>query len=72
MRLRSTRENIETVILAFLLFAVNELVYTRSALAYLDPTSGSMFFQLAVGGILAGLVSVKLFWTRITGSDKSK
>ena len=34
MRLRSSKENIETVVLACLLIVVSELVYTPAALAF--------------------------------------
>lgn len=34
-------------------------------LAYLDPGTGSLFFQAIVGGILAGSVMFRSFFTRI-------
>jgi hypothetical protein len=34
-------------------------------IAYIDPGSGSYFFQLLIGGLLGGAVAVKLWWRRI-------
>ena len=35
-------------------------------LAYLDPSAGSQYFQLAVGSLLAGTMVVRQYWRRIT------
>jgi Na+/proline symporter len=35
------------------------------ARAYVDPSSGSMLLQIAVGGLLAGLVTVKMYWRKV-------
>ncbi len=40
---------------------------TGFAHAYLDPGSGSLIIQIIIGGILAGLVAVRLYWSRIVG-----
>jgi hypothetical protein len=34
-------------------------------IAYIDPGSGSYFFQLLIGGLLGAAVAVKLWWRRI-------
>jgi hypothetical protein len=34
-------------------------------IAYIDPGSGSYFFQLVIGGVLGAAVAVKLFWRRV-------
>ena len=34
-------------------------------LAYLDPGTGSMLLQVALGGVAAIAVAVKLYWYRI-------
>lgn len=34
-------------------------------IAYIDPGSGSYFFQLLIGGLLGAAVAVKLLWRRI-------
>jgi hypothetical protein len=36
-------------------------------LAYLDPGTGSMILQMVVGGLLGGLLVIKLMWKRIVG-----
>jgi hypothetical protein len=41
------------------------LVAPAEAKAYLDPSSGSMFLQIAVGGFLAAVVTVKMYWRKI-------
>lgn len=33
--------------------------------AYLDPGTGSYFFQILIAGLIGGLFAVKLFWGRI-------
>ncbi len=36
-----------------------------TAIAYLDPGTGSMLLQVILGGIAAVAVALKLFWYRI-------
>ena len=38
-----------------------------SWLAYIDPGTGSYMIQILVGVILGGMMSIKIFWRRITG-----
>ncbi len=38
---------------------------TQPALAYLDPTTGSMALQALVGGIAGALFVIKIYWLRI-------
>ena len=38
--------------------------FILSQYAYLDPGSGSYFFQLCIAGILAGIFTLKSFWLR--------
>ena len=38
---------------------------TQAAQAYLDPGSGSLLFQVIVGGILSGLFALKLYYKKI-------
>ena len=42
------------------------LFFPSTVFAYLDPGTGSMLLQLALGGIAGLLVLVKLFWSKIT------
>jgi hypothetical protein len=39
--------------------------YPDRAEAYLDPGTGSMVLQIAVGGVLAVLATTRLYWSRI-------
>ncbi len=34
-------------------------------LAYLDPTSGSIAYQVAISGLLAAGAAIRLYWGRI-------
>ena len=43
------------------------LVAPPSALAYLDPGSGSMLLQLVLGGLAGLAVIAKLYWHRLLG-----
>jgi hypothetical protein len=53
-------------------FAVALLVIPAQAHAYLDPSSGSMLLQIAVGGILAGLVTLKMYWRKVRSAFRRK
>jgi len=35
------------------------------SLLYIDPSSGSLFFQAVAGAILAGGLTVRLWWGRM-------
>ena len=39
-------------------------------LAYLDPGTGSIVIQAVVGGLLGGMLVVKLFWKKIVSLFK--
>jgi hypothetical protein len=43
------------------------LATPSAALAYLDPTSGSMLLQLLLGGVAGIAVAIRLFWHRFVG-----
>jgi hypothetical protein len=43
-----------------------------TALAYLDPTSGSMLLQLLLGGAAGVAVAAKLLWRRIVSHLPSR
>ena len=36
-------------------------------IAYIDPGSGSFFFQILIGGLVGAAVAIKAFWGRIVG-----
>jgi hypothetical protein len=48
------------------------LVLPAQAHAYLDPSSGSMLLQIAVGGFLAALVTVKMYWRKVSSVFRRK
>jgi hypothetical protein len=41
-------------------------------LAYLDPGTGSLILQVIVGGVAGALVTVKLWWARVTSIFRRK
>jgi hypothetical protein len=41
-------------------------------LAYLDPGTGSLILQVLVGGVAGALVTVKLWWARVTSIFRRK
>jgi hypothetical protein len=47
------------------LAAVAQLTATSEAAAYIDPGSGSFFFQMVFAGILAAGMAIKAYWARI-------
>lgn len=40
--------------------------------AYLDPGTGSMIIQMIIGGIAAGLLTLKFYWHKITSFFKDR
>ncbi len=34
---------------------------------YLDPTTGSIAFQAAIGGAVAAFAAVRIYWRRLKG-----
>ncbi len=43
------------------------LVFPRASHAYLDPTSGSIFLQVLLGGVAGAALAIKLFWHKVVG-----
>ena len=48
------------------------LALPSQALAYLDPGTGSMVLQIAIGGILAILATSKLYWHKLVSLFRGK
>ena len=48
------------------------LALPTRASAYLDPGTGSMVLQMAIGGVLAVLAATRLYWGRITSFLRGK
>jgi len=40
-------------------------------LAYIDPGAGSLFVQAVIGGTLAALYAIKLYWHKLKAGLKS-
>ncbi len=40
-------------------------VWPSEASAYIDPSAGSLLFQVAVGGLLAGIGLVRVYWNKL-------
>ena len=51
-----------TVVLILLLV----IAFPSPAYAYIDPGSGSMMLQLLFGGVAGAIVSIRLFWSRLS------
>ena len=47
------------------LFFYSMLWYPQEAYAYLDPGTGSYFFQILIGVLLGALFAIKLYWGKI-------
>jgi hypothetical protein len=46
--------------------ALMALLMPGSALAYLDPGTGSFIMQMLIGAVLGGLVAIGVFWKRFS------
>jgi hypothetical protein len=49
----------------FLFVVLAAAMIPTSAMAYLDPVTGSIVWQMAVGGLLAAAATMRLYWSRI-------
>ena len=41
------------------------LALPKHASAYLDPGSGSMVLQMAIGGLLAAIATTRFYWKKV-------
>ena len=48
----------------FCLFALI-LAFPTPAAAYLDPMTGSILWQVVIGGLLAGAMWLRIYWRKI-------
>ena len=48
-----------------LILILTFLLLTTPAHAYLDPGSGSFIIQMAIGALLGGLITLKLYFQKI-------
>ncbi len=58
--------------LVLLLAVIWLLAFPRTVHAYIDPGTGSYFIQLLVGGFLALLYTLRVYWSRIRSFMSSK
>ena len=54
----------EIVILSLIILSCL-MVFPERANAYIDPGTGSIILQVALGAFVAGLVTIKIFWNRL-------
>lgn len=54
-----------------LIFAM-VLIAPRQAYAYLDPGTGSLLIQMLIGGVIAGLYTIKMYWYQLKSFLKRK
>lgn len=53
----------KSVLSIFLVLVV--ITYSQSAVAYLDPGTGSFMLQMLIAGIIGALFTIKLYWYRL-------
>ncbi len=63
--------NIRNFTIFFFLFSILYLVFPKSAYAYLDPGTGSYFFQILIATVLGGIFAAKLFFKKIVNLLKN-
>ena len=56
----------------FLISTYLSLMFTSNALAYIDPGTFSIVIQAIIGGIIAGGVTIKIYWYKLKSFFKKK
>ena len=56
---------LKTVIQVLSLILLLQFILSSSAMAYIDPGTGSYLFQLLMAGLLSSVFAVKMFWRNI-------
>ena len=49
----------------FLLIVLVATMLPTPSMAYLDPVTGSLAWQMAVGGLLAAATTIRMYWSKI-------
>ena len=49
----------------FITILIVGLCYSQSAVAYLDPGTGSLILQMLIAGIMGTIFTIKLYWYRL-------
>ena len=60
--------NFKTILLAIFL----NILFMINAYAYIDPGVISIFFQAIVGAIVAGAITIKIYWHKLKNLFKKK
>ena len=55
-----------------ILSAIVILLMPGIAAAYIDPGTGSYILQMVMGGVLAGLFAIKIYWNKIITAFRKK
>ena len=59
-------------IISILCICTVMLTGPRSAYAYLDPGTGSMLIQMLIGGIVAAMFTIKMYWYNLKSFIRRK
>ena len=54
------------VLIMSILILLLSSIFVEKAYAYLDPGTGSYFFQLLIATVIGILFTIKIFWSKIT------
>ena len=50
---------------SYIIGAALVMFWTKDAYAYLDPGTGSMILQAVIAGVAAGLIVIRLWWSKV-------
>ena len=56
----------------FLVVLLISVIFNDKAYAYIDPSSGSVLFQVIIAGLVGGLYAIKVYFRKITAFFKSR
>jgi hypothetical protein len=56
---------VQRIVEATLLFGALFIAFSGTAHAYVDAGTGSYFLQMAIGGLVGGMFTLKVFWGNI-------
>jgi hypothetical protein len=67
MRVPGHRDPLRRVLPIFLALILASLIAPPAPLAYVDPLSGSVIFQLLLAGLLGAAFTTKMWWSKAMG-----
>ena len=53
------------ILISVLWTYVFSIIPSKNVYAYLDPGTGSYFFQMIIASVIGGLFALKMFWIKI-------